>query len=94
MGAAPGSVRCFEDQAMDRFLSGRSGSVHEIGLRDLLDLARLTGNAPRRRALIGIEPTRVELGEQLSPEVQESVPTAVRIARDVIRGWLARQVAA
>ena len=46
MAAPPGSVRCFENEAMDHFLTGRRSSVHEIGLRDVLDMARLTGTPP------------------------------------------------
>jgi hydrogenase maturation protease len=91
MAEAPGSVRCFENEAMDHFLTGRSGSVHEIGLRDVLDMARLSGSLPRRRALVGVEPAAVELGEQLSPDVERGVAPAVRLARGVIERWLAEQ---
>jgi hydrogenase maturation protease len=91
MAEAPGSVRCFENEAMDHFLTGRSGSVHEIGLRDVLDMARLSGSLPRRRALVGVEPAAVELGEQLSPDVERGVAPAVRLARGVIERWLAGQ---
>jgi hydrogenase maturation protease len=89
MAERPGCVRCFEDGAMDRFLTGRSGSVHEIGLRDALDMARLAGTFPRRRALIGIEPATVELGEELSPEVERGIGPAVAMARAVLQRWLA-----
>jgi hydrogenase maturation protease len=88
MSSSPGSVRCFENEDMDRFLTGRPGSVHEIGLRDMLDMARLTGRFPRRRALVGVEPATTELGEQLSPEVARGVTPAVRLARDVLHRWL------
>jgi hydrogenase maturation protease len=63
--------------------------VHEIGLRDVLDMARLAGKLPRRRALIGVEPATVELGEQLSPQVQAGVAPAVQLARTVLERWLA-----
>ena len=88
MTETPGSVRCFEDSAMDRFLRGRSSSVHEIGLRDLLDMARLTGSSPRRRALIGVEPASIAIGEDLSTEVEQGVTVAVRMAGALIRSWL------
>jgi len=89
MAGTPGSVRCFENEAMDHFLTGRRSSVHEIGLRDVLDMARLTGKLPRRRALVGVEPATVELGEQLSPEVKRGVAPAVLLARGVLERWLA-----
>jgi hydrogenase maturation protease len=89
MAAPAGSVRCFENERMDQFLTGPRGSVHEIGLRDVLDMARLAGKLPRRRALIGVEPATVELGEQLSPQVQAGVAPAVQLARTVLERWLA-----
>jgi hydrogenase maturation protease len=88
MAERPGSVRCFENEEMDRFLTGRRGSVHEIGLSDVLDMARLAGRFPRRRALVGVEPATTQLGEQLSPEVQRGVASAVRMARGVLHRWL------
>jgi hydrogenase maturation protease len=89
MAAPPGSARCFENEAMDHFLTGRRSSVHEIGLRDVLDMARLTGTLPRRRALVGVEPGTVELGEELSPDVERGVASAVLLARGVLERWLA-----
>jgi len=89
MAGPPGSVRCFENEAMDHFLIGRCSSVHEIGLRDVLDMARLSGKFPRRRALVGVEPATIALGEQLSPEVEYGVVSAVRLARDLLDRWLA-----
>jgi hydrogenase maturation protease len=95
MAEPPGCARCFENDAMDRFLTGRRSSVHEIGLRDALDMTRLTGKFPRRRALVGVEPASVELGYELSPEVESGVMSASRLARDVLQRWLAdRRVAA
>ena len=89
MAEPPGCARCFEDDAMDRFLTGRRSSVHEIGLRDALDMARLTGKFPRRRALVGVEPAAVEIGHELSPEVESGVAPASLLARDVLQRWLA-----
>jgi hydrogenase maturation protease len=89
MAEPPGSVHCFEDEAMDRFLVGRTSSVHEIGLRDVLEMARLSGKFPRRRALVGIQPATVELGEHLSPEVERGVASAVQLARSLLDRWLA-----
>jgi hydrogenase maturation protease len=89
MAERPGCVRCFEDEAMDRFLTGRRSSVHEIGLRDALDMARLTGRFPRRRALVGVEPASIEIGAELSPEVEKGVGRACQLASEVLHRWLA-----
>ncbi len=45
-GDAPGSVVVFEDDEMDRYLTGNRQSVHEVGLVDLLDIARLSDHYP------------------------------------------------
>jgi hydrogenase maturation protease len=87
MHARPGCVRRYEDAGMDRFLRGRRTSVHEIGLRDLLDIARLRGRLPARRALIGIQPESTAIGEKLSAPVELAVPVATQLARDLLRRW-------
>ena len=48
-----GSIDLFEGCAMDQFLATtRRRTVHELGLIDLLDMARLHDCLPRRRALL------------------------------------------
>ena len=84
---APGEVREFSGTGMDAFLRSASCSVHEIGLRDLLDAARLTGALPARRALVGVQPDRVDWGEALSPSVAAAVPAAAALARGILERW-------
>jgi hydrogenase maturation protease len=86
MGAAPGHVACFDGEAMDRQLGKAGRSVHEVGLADVLDMLRLTGQLPDHRALVGIEPGRVDWGESLSPAVEAAVPRAASLALE----WLVR----
>jgi hydrogenase maturation protease len=87
MGSPPGTVRVFEGPSMDRQLSGRGKSVHEVSLMDLMDMARLTDTLPERRALVGIEPARVGWGEGLSPEAAAAVPRAVWEIRSLMARW-------
>ena len=91
LGQTPGSVRVFEDDAMDRQLSGKGKSVHEVSLADLLDMARLTDTLPEKRCLVAIEPETVDWGEQLTPAVAAAVPKAVDAVRGVIERWNAGQ---
>ena len=84
----PGTIRLFEGVAMDEFLqSTRRRTVHEVGLIDLLDMARLQGCLPNRRALLCIQPQHIDWGESLSVAVQEALPEADRQARDTLRRW-------
>ncbi len=86
--AAPGEVRVLDGPALDRFLAAPRCSVHELGLRDLLDAARLTDSLPSQRALVGVQAEVVRIGEALSPAVAAAVPAAVAAARTVLEGWL------
>lgn len=87
LGAPPGTLEVFLGDAMDRKLSGACSSVHEVGLADLLDIARLTDSLPERRCLVGIEPAEVDWGSELSPAVQKAVPAAVCRILEVIEDW-------
>ena len=83
----PGSFRCFIDDELDKQLQGGGRSVHEVGLSDLLDIARLTGQLPKRTALVGIEPAVTDWGEELSPPVLAAVPEAAALVTGLIDHW-------
>ena len=87
LGAAPGTVTCFESAAMDEFLGQPRRSVHEIGLCDLLDLSRLSGCFPSRRALIGIQPGFVGWRDGLTSEVDAALAPAADLALAVLDRW-------
>jgi len=87
--AGPGEVRVLEGDAFDGFLKAARSSVHELGLRDLVDAARLTGSLPQRRALVGVQPAQVGWGTSLSSPVEAAVPAAVQAARQVLERWTA-----
>lgn len=86
--AAPGTVVLFEGAAMDEFLQrSRRRTVHEIGLMDLLDMARLEDCLPRQRALLCVQPGPIGWNEGLSAPVAAALPTAVRLAAAQLQRW-------
>ncbi len=88
LDAAAGTVRVFRDEAMDRFLaSSRRRSVHEVGLCDLLDMARLRDCLPRKRALLCVQPEMIEWNESLSDPVSEAMNVALGQAGTVLHAW-------
>lgn len=88
IGGVPGSIRLLEGTAMDDFLmSTRRRTVHEVGLIDLLDMARLRGCLPLRRALLCIQPQRIEWSETLSAPVADILPEAARQATALLQRW-------
>lgn len=89
LGESPGTVRIFKDDAMDRFLaSSRRRSVHEVGLCDLQDMARLLGCLPDHRTLLCVQPGTIAWGEALSPPVAASFEAAVAQGAAVLRDWI------
>jgi hydrogenase maturation protease len=83
-----GSIGLFEGGAMDGFLTGaRRRTVHEVGLLDLLDMARLQDCLPPRRALLCIQPWRVGWSDTLSAPVAQALPEAARQAQALLQRW-------
>lgn len=84
----PGTIEMYEGAAMDEYLkSARRRTVHEVGLIDLLDMARLQDCLPDRRALLCIQPYRIEWSEALSGPVAAALPEAGRKAAALLQRW-------
>lgn len=83
----PGDLLCLEGEAMDTFLAAGKLSVHEVGLADLFDIAWITGDLPKRRALVGIQPHKLDWGMTPSPAVAEAIPHAVDCILYLLRHW-------
>lgn len=89
LGGAAGTVELFEGAEMDQFLRTRSRNAHDIGLDDLMDALRLREAVPERRALIGVQPETLQVGETLSAPVAAAVPEATARLLALVRGWVA-----
>ena len=83
----PGTVDCLVNEEMDNFLGTTKRSVHEVGLLDLLDIARLTGNLPARRALVAIQPDVIDWGETPTENVAAASPVAVDKVVGLLKKW-------
>jgi hydrogenase maturation protease len=91
IGEAAGSVRVIDDADIDRFLDDNpSLSVHEVGLVDLLQMMALSGQTPRLRALVGVQPETIGWGTEMSPAVAAGVPKASRAVTQVLNQWIER----
>jgi len=83
----PGSVTVLTGEDMDTHLRKQNGSVHEVGLSDLMDALRLRGDLPDKRALIGIEPADMGWGTWPTSAVAAVLPEACGEARKLVQGW-------
>ena len=82
-----GCVRTFAGADMDTFLGAAKRSAHEVGIMDLMDIARLTDHLPANRALIGIQPDYMDWGMQPTQAVHRALPIAVNEAVKLIETW-------
>lgn len=94
LGAAPGSIRLFLDAEIDRQLSGKRRTVHEVALLDLFSAAAIRGRMPPRRALVAIQPACTEWGLELTAAVAAAVPEACTAIRGIADQWRATAEAA
>lgn len=90
-------VRCGRPPATPVLLKGDDVPVffktklspHQVGLSDVLASLEFTGRAPRRTAIVGMQPVSMALGMELSPAVAERLPELVALTRGEIAEALA-----
>lgn len=87
LGAEPGTVKIFQGPDMDRQLTGKKRTAHEVALADLMSAARLAGCEPSRRALVAVQPESTEWGLSLTPAVGAAVPIACMEIKKLLKGW-------
>ncbi len=67
----------------------RKMSSHQMGLSELLSVARLHGRVPAEIVLIGVPPHNLEMAEPLSAAIESLMAEAVETGRTVLREWMA-----
>ena len=73
----PGTVLLFsKEEIMERGIDLLKLSLHGMGFDEVLSLLELWGEAPQEVFLVGVVPERVEVGMELSPEVEKAIPLA------------------
>jgi hydrogenase maturation protease len=85
--AEPGTISLLEGVDMDAFIGHGQRSVHEVGLVDLMSIARLLGCLPGKRALLGIQPEQLGWGESPSATVSEAIPDAAARIIGLLYKW-------
>ncbi len=84
LNGPPGTVYRFEfDDTL--FDQNPPSSMHELDAVFALKLAKRIGKAPKKIVVIGVEPKKVELGLDLSKEVESSIPKVIEaVLREVV----------
>ncbi len=89
LNEVPGTIKLFLDTDMDRFVGQGKRSVHEVGLVDLMSIARLQGGLPDKRALLGIQPAEIGWAERPSEIVSRVIPEAAEQVVKLLYNWQA-----
>jgi len=62
-------------------------SAHQMGLKDLLSVARLLGHSPGEMVLIGVQPGSIEMDTELTAVVEAKVDVLARMVLDELASW-------
>jgi hydrogenase maturation protease len=90
-GQSPGTIYLFD--AGDPPARHPGSSLHALGLREAARLLLPKGSAPAITVL-GVEPSSLDYGAELSTPVKRALPRVVALARETVAGWLQPKIAA
>jgi hydrogenase maturation protease len=88
-GGQPGSVYRFEIEDCPPYPDIFKTSVHQISILEVINLSSLIGSNPRT-TIIGIEPGCLEMGMELSSDVEAKVPQVIQMVKDEVEASLRR----
>jgi hydrogenase maturation protease len=86
-GKEPGFIGELVNDDIPAFFSKDKGSLHHIGLTDVLATARLLNILPEEVCLIGIQPQGIEMGLELTEVMQGKLDRLVGLIIDKLRDW-------
>lgn len=84
IGQVPGSLIRLSGEEVAMALDTKL-SPHQMGLKDLLAVARLLGHLPDEVVLLGVQPASIEMAAELSPQVAASLPQLAAMVRQELR---------
>ncbi len=87
-GLPPGTMKLVEDEEVPRFMGCKKISLHQTGFQEVLAMAAMMGDAPRRLLLIGVQPEELEdyggslravVKAQIGPAIEKAVEELSRL---------------
>lgn len=82
MGQPPGQVVRFTPSEVRFKTTEARLSLHQIGLAEVLALAKALEVAPAELVIVGVQPGRIEGAAGLSLEAERAIPQVIRIVLD------------
>ena len=83
----PGEVHVYDRAEILAKPAPQRLSPHDPSLRDALLTAEFVGGGPEDVWLVGVIPARVEMGTELSPEVEAAVPAICSKVLEILVQW-------
>ena len=90
-GDMPGTIYRFSPDDID-LDSTLPVSIHDMGVLDSLKTMALFNRQPKSTVIIGIEPKTIDIGLDLSPEVEETLPEIINLVLKEIEETTAMEV--
>lgn len=85
-GGEKGKVFCFKNENVLAHFEDKI-SAHEVGVRDVLALLKVTGKSPEEVAVIGAEPYDLNPGVGLSKDMLKLLPKVALESLNILREW-------
>lgn len=85
-GKVPGSCVRLSGEELPIALETKV-SPHQMGLKDLLAVARLMGHLPPEMVLIGVQPGSIEMSSELTPEIEAKMDLLVESVLNELAKW-------
>lgn len=88
-GQDPGKVIKIKEEDIQQYCNeGLSSlSLHDLNLADILKLSRAL-KLKTDITIIGIKPLNIELGEGLSPEIEEKIPEIISLVDETLKEYI------
>ncbi len=88
-GQDPGKVIKIKEEDIQQYCDeGLSSlSLHDLNLADILKLSRAL-KLKTDITIIGIKPLNIELGEGLSPEIEEKIPEIISLVDETLKEYI------
>lgn len=81
MGRPPGTLAKFSAEELLTLPESRSFSLHEIGLLEVLKIGQSLNEDFKNVIIIGVQPSDLTYGEELSPEVEARIPEVMEMIK-------------
>jgi hydrogenase maturation protease len=86
-GGKAGSIYRFNLEECRPFPDIYKTSVHQISILEVINLSGLIGPPPRT-TVIGIEPKCLQMGMELSPEIESQIPKVISLVKKEVQAAL------